>query len=191
MLKMVEESKIETVFDRAVAQHPQCAFGYKGICCRICMAGPCRVKTEEGVGSRGLCGATAYTIVSRNIVRLIAGGTASHSEHARHILHTAHALVEGHGSDYEIKSPAKLHKLAQDLGVATLDRQDMDILKEVVELGYADFGRYQDRPLAYLDAFLTEGRRKNSRPLTLCQLPLTALSLSLSHKLPWALTVIL
>src|SRR5665647_3822671 len=60
MLKIAQERKIETVFDRAVAQTPQCAFGYKGICCRICMAGPCRVKTEEGVGSRGLCGASAY-----------------------------------------------------------------------------------------------------------------------------------
>lgn len=160
MLKIAQERKIETVFDRAVAQTPQCAFGYKGICCRICMAGPCRVKTEEGVGSRGLCGASAYTIVSRNVVRLIAGGTASHSEHARHILHTAHALVEGHAPDYEIKSPAKLQKLAQDLGIDTLNRKDKEILKDVVEVGYADFGRYQDRPLAFLDAFITEGRRK-------------------------------
>jgi len=160
LLNMIKDQKIETVFDRAVAQHPQCAFGYKGICCRICMAGPCRVKSEEGVGSRGLCGATAYTIVSRNIVRLIAGGAASHSEHARHVLHTAHAMLEGHAPDYKIESPAKLQQLATDLGIATLDRTDADIFKEVVELGYADFGRYQDRPLAFLDSFLTVGRRK-------------------------------
>lgn len=160
MLKMVEDSKIETAYDRAVAQQPQCTFGYKGICCRICIAGPCRVKKEDGPGSRGICGASAFTIVSRNLVRLIAGGAASHSEHARHVLHTAHALVEGKAPDYEIKSPAKLHKLAEKLGIATVDREDMEILKEVVELGYADFGRYQDRPLAFLDAFMTEGRRK-------------------------------
>lgn len=160
MLKMAQESNIETVFDRAVAQQPQCAFGYKGICCRICIAGPCRVKKEDGPGSRGICGASAYTIVSRNLVRMIAGGAASHSEHARHVLHTAHALVEGHAPDYEIKSPAKLHALAQKLGIATLDREDMEILKDVVEVGYADFGRYQDRPLAFLDSFMTEGRRK-------------------------------
>ncbi|HZK84273.1 MAG TPA: anaerobic carbon-monoxide dehydrogenase catalytic subunit [Desulfosporosinus sp.] len=160
MLKMVEDSKIETAYDRAVAQQPQCTFGYKGICCRICIAGPCRVKKEDGPGSRGICGASAFTIVSRNLVRLIAGGAASHSEHARHVLHTAHALVEGKAPDYEIKSPAKLHKLAEKLGIATVDREDLEILKEVVELGYADFGRYQDRPLAFLDAFMTEGRRK-------------------------------
>ncbi|TGE36964.1 anaerobic carbon-monoxide dehydrogenase catalytic subunit [Desulfosporosinus fructosivorans] len=160
MLEMIKERKIETVYDRVVAQQPQCTFGYNGICCRICIAGPCRVKKEEGPGSRGICGATAYTIVSRNLVRMIAGGAASHSEHARHVLHTAHSLVEGHAPDYEIKSPAKLIKLAEKLGIATLNRGNMEILKDVVELGYADFGRYQDRPLAFLDSFLTEGRRK-------------------------------
>jgi carbon-monoxide dehydrogenase catalytic subunit len=157
---MIQDKKIETVYDRVVAQQPQCTFGYNGICCRICIAGPCRVKKEEGPASRGICGATAYTIVSRNLVRMIAGGAASHSEHARHVLHTAHALVEGHADDYEIKSPAKLLVLAQKLGIATLDREEKDILRDVVELGYSDFGRYQDRPLAFLDSFLTEGRRK-------------------------------
>lgn len=160
MLDMLKDRKIETVYDRVVAQQPQCAFGYSGICCRICIAGPCRVKKEEGPGSRGICGATAYTIVSRNLVRMIAGGAASHSEHARHVLHTAHALVEGHAPDYEIKSPAKLIALAGKLGIATLNRENLEILKDVVELGYSDFGRYQDRPLAFLDSFMTEGRRK-------------------------------
>lgn len=160
MLKMTQESNIETSFDRAVAQQPQCAFGYKGICCRICIAGPCRVKKEDGPGSRGICGASAYTIVSRNLVRLIAGGAASHSEHARHVLHTAHALLEGKAEDYEIKSSAKLRKLAEKMEISTLDRDDKEILSDIVEVGYADFGRYKDRPLAFLDSFLTKGRRE-------------------------------
>lgn len=160
MLKVAQEKKVETVFDRFVAQQPQCGFGYKGICCRICLAGPCRVKAEEGPGSKGICGATAYTIVSRNLVRMIAGGAASHSEHSRHVLHTAHALVEGHAPDYEIKSPEKLRKIASNLGVETLNREDKDILKDIVEIGYQDFGRYQDRPLAFLDSILIEQRRK-------------------------------
>ena len=160
MLKVAQENKIETVFDRFTAQQPQCQFGYKGVCCRICIAGPCRVKADDGPASKGICGATAYTIVSRNLVRLIAGGTASHSEHSRHVLHTAYELVEGKAPDYMIKSPEKLHKLAETLGISTLDRSDIDILRDVVELGYEDFGRHQDRPLAFLDSFLTEGRRK-------------------------------
>jgi len=160
MLKMVQERKIETAFDRSVAQQPQCTFGYKGICCRICIAGPCRVKKEEGLGSRGICGASAYTIVARNLARIIAGGTASHSEHARHILNAANDLVEGNAPDYEIKSTAKLVKLAEKLGIATANRENMEILKDVVELGYEDFSRHKDEPLAFLNSFLTEARRK-------------------------------
>jgi len=160
MITKAQENNIETVFDRFVAQQPQCQFGYKGVCCRICIAGPCRVKAEDGPASKGICGATAYTIVARNLVRLIAGGTASHSEHARHVLHTAYELAEGRAPDYMIKSSKKLHKLAAALKIATLDRSDPDILREVVELAYQDFGRYQDRPLAFLDSFISEGRRK-------------------------------
>lgn len=160
MYKVAQESRIETVYDRFVAQQPQCGFGYKGICCRICLAGPCRVKAEEGPASKGICGATAYTIVSRNLVRMIAGGTASHSEHARHVLHTAYELAQGHAADYEIKSPAKLHKLAAKLGIETLNRDDKDILLDVTELAYEDFGRYKDQPAAFLNSFLTEQRRK-------------------------------
>lgn len=160
MLKLAQEQHIETVFDRFVAQQPQCGFGYKGVCCRICLAGPCRVKTEEGPGSKGICGATAYTIVSRNLVRMIAGGAASHSEHARHVLHTAHAMVEGNAPDYEIKSPEKLRKLASKLGVSTLNREDKEIFKEVIEIAYSDFGRYQERPLAFLDSLLIKQRRQ-------------------------------
>ncbi len=160
MLNLAQEKKVETVFDRFVAQQPQCGFGYKGVCCRICLAGPCRIKAEDGPGSKGICGATAYTIVTRNLVRMIAGGAASHSEHSRHVLHTAHAMVEGHAPDYTIKSPEKLRKIASKLGVETLNREDRDILQDVVKIGYEDFGRYQDRPLAFLDSILTEQRRK-------------------------------
>lgn len=160
MLKKAQELGIETVFDRFVAQQPQCGFGYKGVCCRICLAGPCRVKAAEGPGSKGICGATAYTIVSRNLVRLIAGGAASHSEHARHVLHTAHAMVEGKAPDYEIKSPEKLHKLAEQLGVSTLNREDREIFKDVIDIAYGDFGRYQDQPLAFLESILVEQRRQ-------------------------------
>ncbi len=158
MLKVAQDHNLETVFDRFVAQQPQCGFGYKGICCRICLAGPCRIKAEEGPASRGICGATAYTIVSRNLVRMIAGGAASHSEHARHVLHTVHELAEGRTNDYEIKSPEKLHKLAEKLGIETLNREDMEILKDVAELAYEDFGRFKDEPPAFLDSFLIEQR---------------------------------
>jgi len=160
MLEKAQEHNIETVFDRFVAQQPQCTFGYKGICCRICMAGPCRIKADDGPASKGICGATAYTIVARNLARAIAAGSASHSEHARHVLQTVHALVQNKAPDYAIKSPEKLKKLAQKLGIETENRSNEEILEEIVELGFADFGRYQERPLAFLDSFITNGRKE-------------------------------
>lgn len=160
MLKIAQEKNIETAFDRFVAQQPQCGFGYKGICCRICLSGPCRVKGTDGPGSKGICGATAFTIVSRNLTRMIAGGAASHSEHGRHVLQTADAMLAGKAPDYSIKSPEKLHKLAAKLGVETANREDNDILRDVLVIAYEDFGRYQDKPVAFLDAFLNEQRRK-------------------------------
>ncbi len=69
-----------------------CPIGAEGACCRICAQGPCRVpppKKKEGETGEekkqrmGLCGATAETIVARNFARMVAAGTASHSDHAR------------------------------------------------------------------------------------------------------------
>lgn len=160
MLQIAQEKHIETVFDRVVAQQPDCMFGYNGVCCRMCLCGPCRIKKEEGPASRGICGATAYTIVSRNISRMIAAGAASHSEHSRHVLHVAYDLIEGEAPDYAIKSPEKLRAVADKVGIPTLDRPEKEIFKELVELAYADFGRHQKRPLAFVDSFLNEGRRK-------------------------------
>lgn len=46
MLDVAKEKNIITAFDRFMAQQPQCQFGYKGICCRFCMMGPCRIKDD-------------------------------------------------------------------------------------------------------------------------------------------------
>lgn len=51
MLDYTTENNIITAFDRWSAQQPQCAFGYQGICCRICFAGPAgsRVLRDQAV----------------------------------------------------------------------------------------------------------------------------------------------
>jgi len=59
MIDFAQEQGVLTAFGRLVAQQPQCQFGYRGICCHICMMGPCRIRAEEGPGSRGICGANA------------------------------------------------------------------------------------------------------------------------------------
>ena len=48
------DGAIETSYDRYVNMQPQCNFGRTGICCRICLQGPCRITKKA---SKGICGA--------------------------------------------------------------------------------------------------------------------------------------
>ncbi|MCI5208023.1 MAG: carbon monoxide dehydrogenase, partial [Candidatus Electrothrix sp. ATG2] len=64
--------KVETAWDRYEAQQPQCGFGELGVCCRHCMQGPCRIDPFGEGPTRGICGATADTIVARGVARAIA-----------------------------------------------------------------------------------------------------------------------
>jgi carbon-monoxide dehydrogenase catalytic subunit len=107
MLKKAQAEGVETIFDRAKTMKP-CPIGIEGACCRICAQGPCRVpapKKKEGEtqvekkARMGLCGATAETIVARNFARMVAAGTASHSDHARGVaklfIELAHGRTQG------------------------------------------------------------------------------------------------
>ncbi|MHB8156180.1 MAG: anaerobic carbon-monoxide dehydrogenase catalytic subunit, partial [Desulfocucumaceae bacterium] len=119
LIDIAKERGMITAFDRAVAQQPQCQFGYKGICCRFCMMGPCRIKSDEGPGSKGICGASHWTIAARSTGLMLLTGAASHSEHAQHIAHTLLEASEGKAPDYGVKDQAKLFKVAKRIGVAT------------------------------------------------------------------------
>jgi carbon-monoxide dehydrogenase catalytic subunit len=164
LLDKTKESGIITAFDRFVAQHPQCQFGYKGICCRICIQGPCRIKAEEGPGSKGICGATAYTIVARNIVRSIAGGAACHSDHAKHIAKVLLKVAEGKAPDYQITDPDKLKRIAVRIGLEVEGKSDLELAKEVALAALEDYSRYDDEIMCtWLETTITEGRKEKFR----------------------------
>lgn len=76
MYNRAKELGLDTIFDRHQAQQPQCGFGMQGICCQLCSHGPCRI---THLAKRGICGATADTIVARNMVRLAVHGAAAYS----------------------------------------------------------------------------------------------------------------
>ncbi len=92
MIKKAQADGCETIFDRADAMKP-CPIGAEGSCCKNCAMGPCRVPAPKKKGETaaektkrtGLCGATAETISARNFARMVAAGTAAHSDHARGI----------------------------------------------------------------------------------------------------------
>ncbi|MFY9273263.1 MAG: anaerobic carbon-monoxide dehydrogenase catalytic subunit [Thermacetogeniaceae bacterium] len=160
MLDYTSENNIITAFDRWSAQQPQCAFGYQGICCRICFAGPCRIKGDEGPGSMGICGARDYTIVARNAIRMMAGGCSAHSDHGRELVEVLYHMSLGKAPDYEIRDPDKLHRVAKKIGLETEGKTDLELAKEVALAAFEDFGRHTSDKCRFLEANLCEKRIK-------------------------------
>jgi carbon-monoxide dehydrogenase catalytic subunit len=140
---LTEKAKIdgaELLWDRQQAMKAKCGFGDKGLCCRICAMGPCRISPVEGKGAqRGLCGATADVIASRNFARMVAAGTSAHSDHAREIASVL--LMSNKDGNYKVKDVGKLLRLAKEWGVATEDRENDDIAHEIAEIALNEFGK--------------------------------------------------
>ena len=107
---------------------PQCNYGEQGICCHICIQGPCRITRRA---DKGICGATAYTIVARNLVRHELGGCTAHADHGIHSTLLAREVVEGTVTDYKITDTKKLHALAERMDVSIEGKEDKEILKEL------------------------------------------------------------
>ncbi|WP_366921922.1 anaerobic carbon-monoxide dehydrogenase catalytic subunit [Metallumcola ferriviriculae] len=164
MLDVAKEKNVITAFDRFMAQQPQCQFGYKGICCRFCMMGPCRIKDDEGPASRGACGASAWTIVARSVGTLILTGAASHSEHARHIADTVLQLTEGKAPDYKLVDIEKLKKVAKRVGIEVEGKDDNQLANEVAIKALEDYSRIPGHgEAAWLMNTVTEGRKEKFR----------------------------
>jgi len=141
MLEEVRAKGLETAWDRHEAMQPQCGFGVLGICCRNCTMGPCRIDPFGDGPSEGICGATADIIAARNLVRMIAGGAAAHSDHGRDIAHTLLMAAEDENCDYTVKDETKLRAMAVELGVKTDGKTAHEIGKEVAEICFAQFGQ--------------------------------------------------
>ncbi|NMD42664.1 MAG: anaerobic carbon-monoxide dehydrogenase catalytic subunit [Firmicutes bacterium] len=158
-LEMLErnDGQIETAYDRYVQMQPQCNFGRTGICCRICLQGPCRITRKA---SKGICGAHGYTIVARNLIRAINGGAGAHADHGRHLIYTVTEMLEGNAPDYSIEDPEKLRRVARMLDLSVEGKEDRDLLKEVLDIAVSDFTKLSDEPCRWLKATVTEGRMK-------------------------------
>lgn len=143
MVKRAAAEKIEIVWDRYEGMQPQCGFGALGVCCRICTMGPCRIDPFGDGPQAGVCGANADTIAARNLVRMIAGGSAAHSDHGRDIAHTLLAASGDAPCDYTIKDPEKLKAVAEIYGVKTEGRGVREIGRDVAVAALEEFGRQE------------------------------------------------
>ncbi|MEW6621541.1 MAG: anaerobic carbon-monoxide dehydrogenase catalytic subunit [Bacillota bacterium] len=144
MLEVARQNNVETAFDRFLAQQPQCKFGYEGICCRFCMKGPCRIKSLEGPGSRGICGASAWTIAARSVGLMIITGSAAHSEHANHLAMALLEYADGKAPDYSIKDPDKLKVVASKLGIDVDGKDIRALAKEIALKAVEDLSRLKN-----------------------------------------------
>ncbi|HUU07929.1 MAG TPA: anaerobic carbon-monoxide dehydrogenase catalytic subunit [Dehalococcoidales bacterium] len=156
MLEKAEKEKVYTVFDRAEVIQP-CPVGMVGSCCKHCSMGPCRVSLpaggmeapEERRFRIGVCGATAETIAARNFARMIAAGSAAHSDHGRRVAEAFLAVAKGEAPGYEIRDEQKLLQLALELGVDIGERTNQEIAVDVGEILMKEFGR-QEGELLFL-----------------------------------------
>lgn len=107
------KTDINTAFDRFAEQKVKCGFGKLGVCCRLCSNGPCRITPDA---PKGVCGATADSIVARNFLRMVAAGSACY-------LHVCEATAKrlksiGEGiSPLPIRSKQSLDELAAMFGI--------------------------------------------------------------------------
>ena len=155
MLIKSREDCIDTCFDRAETLKTQCTFGKSGVCCRICHMGPCRINAKS---PKGICGATADTIVARNFLREVVGGTSAHSDHGRHLVLKLKKVAEGKADGYEIKDERALMYAAKLYGIETADRSVNEIALDLANLFLNEFSE-QEGFLKTLD--LAPQKRQN------------------------------
>ncbi|MBW1998909.1 MAG: anaerobic carbon-monoxide dehydrogenase catalytic subunit, partial [Deltaproteobacteria bacterium] len=132
MLEKAERDGVETAFHRAAAMKA-CPIGADSACCKHCAMGPCRLVSKDPYGKVGVCGATIDTIMSRNFGRMVACGSAAHTDHGMSMLDLFREVINGNIKDYSIKDPIKLEEVAQELGIETEGREIKDIAMDLYE----------------------------------------------------------
>ncbi len=143
MINRACEAGIPLAWDRLKAQKVQCKFGRQGVCCRNCTMGPCRTNADPERTLVGVCGATADTVVARNLLRSLLGGAAAHSDHGRDIVHALALAAEGKSDAYAIKGVAKLKSLAAEYEIEHEGRSDNEVAADLAKKMLAEFGKQE------------------------------------------------
>lgn len=139
------EDGVETAWDRFIDQQPQCGFGQLGICCNRCAMGPCRIEPFGKKPDRGVCGATADTIVARNLLDDLSTGAAAHSDHGREVLEVLLDTAVGKSQGYQITDETKLKAIAAEYGINTENRKKEEIAEDVARAMLEEYGTLKNR----------------------------------------------
>ena len=119
----IQNLPFETSHHRVEGQSTKCGFGLQGVCCRLCSNGPCRITPEA---PRGICGATADTIVARNFLRAVASGSGCYIHVVENTARNVKDVAKRKG---EIKGVNTLNRLAETFGI---DEPDIHLRAEKV-----------------------------------------------------------
>jgi carbon-monoxide dehydrogenase catalytic subunit len=158
LLEKAKKEGVKTAWDRYEDQLPQCGFGETGLCCRHCLQGPCRIDPFGVTGPKfGICGVNADVIVARGLARSIAGGTASHSAHAKHLAHTMLKLSRGQAPDYAIQDEEKFAAVLDRVGIERDGKSVNELAGELAELALDEFSEREDPPV-WLKSTITPAR---------------------------------
>ncbi len=146
MIEKAIEDGVETAWDRLEKQQPQCGFGQLGVCCNRCAMGPCRIDVFNKKGpDKGVCGASADTIVARNFLDDLLIGAAAHSDHGREVLEVLLETSENKAQGYEIIDADKLKIVAMEYGIETNNRSKEDIAKDLALAMMEEFGTIKNK----------------------------------------------
>jgi len=140
MLEKARADGVKTAFDRA-DELSACPIGAQNACCKHCAMGPCRLSSKAPYEKVGVCGATIDTFQARGFARMVAAGTAAHSDHGREMSELFLTVAKGENPDFEIKEPGKLVEFAQHMGVQTEGRAVQDVAIELAEACLAQFSQ--------------------------------------------------
>ncbi|MDW8799981.1 anaerobic carbon-monoxide dehydrogenase catalytic subunit [Clostridium sp. A1-XYC3] len=123
LINFISELDVETSHHRVESQKVKCKFGSEGVCCRICANGPCKITPKS---PRGVCGATADTIVARNFLRSVSAGSGCYI----HVVENTALNLKAFGEKKEkIKGADTLNRLAEIFNI-----EEEDVHKKAVIL---------------------------------------------------------
>ncbi len=132
MLVKARRDGVELAFDRA-ANMKACPIGADSACCKHCAMGPCRLNARDPYGKTGVCGATIDTIMARNFGRMVAAGSAAHTDHGMVMLDIFREVINGNIQDYQIKDVHKLESVAASIGIEVEGRNTKEIAQDLYE----------------------------------------------------------
>ena len=73
LLEKAERDGVETIWDRKAAMKAPCGFGEKGICCKNCSMGPCRISPVAGKGAQRIVRSNGRYHCCKKFCPLVAG----------------------------------------------------------------------------------------------------------------------